>query len=94
MPIKMDYYKKAMDYLDKPDKYLIFSDDIEWCKQNFIGDEFVFIDEKDYISLFLMSYCESHVIANSSFSWWGAWLNSNHGKLRPGSERLLGSNLA
>lgn len=82
-PQEMSYYRKAMDYLDKPDKYLIFSDDLEWCKKNFIGDEFVFIDEKDYICLFLMSYCGSHIIANSSFSFWGAYLSGSDDVVAP-----------
>jgi len=69
----MDYYKNAIDMLPKDLKILIFSDDLEWCKQNFIGDRFVFIDEIDYISMYLakMKY---NIIASSSFSWWGAWL--------------------
>ena len=52
----------------------MFSDDLPWCKENFTGERFVFIDEKDYISLILMARCDHSVIANSSFSWWGAWL--------------------
>ena len=61
--------------------YLIFSNDIEWCKKNFIGNQFIFIEgEKDYIDLWLMSLCKNNIIANSSFSWWGAWLNTNSDK--------------
>lgn len=74
-PLTMDYYYKAMEVI-KADKFLIFSDDIPWCKENFIGDQFVFVeDEPDYNSLILMSLCYDNIIANSSFSWWGAWLN-------------------
>jgi hypothetical protein len=74
-PLTMDYYNKAMELI-KADKFLIFSDDISWCKDNFIGDQFVFVeDESDYKSLILMSLCYDNIIANSSFSWWGAWLN-------------------
>ncbi len=77
----MDYYNKCMNVIGEVDKYLIFSDDLEWCKQNFIGDKFVFIEnEKDYVELFLQSKCNHNIIASSSFSWWGAYLNNNVNK--------------
>ena len=72
----IEYYHKAIETL-KPfnvERFLVFSDDLPWCKENFTGERFVFIDEKDYISLILMARCDHSVIANSSFSWWGAWL--------------------
>jgi hypothetical protein len=78
--LNMQYYNEAMDMVGA-DKYLIFSDDIEWCKQNFIGNQFMFVTgELDYIDLYLMSLCYHNIIANSSFSWWGAWLNKYEGK--------------
>ena len=62
-------------------KFLIFSDDITWCKKNFIGDSFIFIEnEVDFIDMYLMSMCINNIIANSTFSWWGAWLNKNKNK--------------
>ncbi len=77
----MDYYKKGMDVIGNVDKYLIFSDDLDWCKQNFIGDNFIFIEnEKDYVELFLQSKCNHNIISSSSFSWWGAYLNNNVNK--------------
>jgi len=76
----LDYYNKAIEMMDV-DLFLIFSDDIEWCKKNFIGDKFIFIDKNtDYIDIWLMSLCDNNIIANSSFSWWGAWLNKNPDK--------------
>jgi len=72
----LSYYEKAMDIIDA-DKYLVFSDDIEWCKENFIGDKFIFINDKDYVEMFLMSKCKDNIICGSSFSWWGSWLNKN-----------------
>jgi hypothetical protein len=57
--------------------YLIFSDDIDWCKEIF-GEEFVFIEgNNQYEDLCLMSLCKHNIISNSSYSWWAAWLNSN-----------------
>jgi len=73
----MDYYQKGMDEIGPVDRYLIFSDDLEWCKQNFIGDKFTFIEnEKDYVEIFLQSKCNHNIISSSSFSWWGAYLNN------------------
>jgi hypothetical protein len=73
----MDYYNKALSLLPQDMQVLIFSDDLAWCKQNFIGERFVFIDEIDYIALYLMSKMKYHINANSSFSWWGAWLSES-----------------
>jgi hypothetical protein len=75
-----NYYKKAIDMIPS-EYYMIFSDDINWCKQNFIGSKFVFSEGRspvEDLSLFLS--CENAIIANSSFSWWGAWLNKNPSK--------------
>jgi len=62
---------------------LIFSDDLNWCRENFIGERFVFVDEIDYISLYLMSKMKYHICANSTFSWWGAWLSENDEAIVP-----------
>lgn len=77
-----EYYNKSIEELDSiTEVFIIFSDDIAWCKKHFIGNKFVFIEnEKDYIELFLMSFCNNNIISNSSFSWWGAWLNKNKSK--------------
>jgi hypothetical protein len=75
-PCTVKYYEKALTNFQG--NVLVFSDDIEWCKKTFIGDRFIFVNGNlDYQELFLMSMCENNIIANSSFSWWGAWLNTN-----------------
>lgn len=75
----LKYYKKAIKLMTSkyPDAiFLVFSDDIDFCKQQFKGDNFYFIsNSEDYIDLYLMSLCKHNIICNSSFSWWGAWLN-------------------
>jgi hypothetical protein len=82
----MEYFNNAAKEIGKVDQYLIFSDDIEWCKVNFTGlnwfdKQMYFVsNEKDYIELFLMSKCTHNICSNSSFSWWGAWLNQNENK--------------
>lgn len=84
------YYKKAINYLEKTVRnkldYYVFSDDMEYAKQLF-GEEnnfhYVFGNEGDdnWMDMCLMSMCKHNIIANSSFSFWGAYLNSNEQKI-------------
>ncbi len=77
----IDYYKKALSLIGDCKNIVVFSDDIPWCKENLTFDNIIFIEgNKDYEDLWLMSLCEHNIIANSSFSWWGAWLNENKNK--------------
>ena len=63
--------------------FLVFSDDIEWCKLNFNKkntgiDNYLFIErQSSEEDLILMSLCANNIICNSTFSWWAAWLNKN-----------------
>ncbi len=83
----IEYYKNAINYINEhvtDPMFYIFSDDIFWCKKNFYFlKEKVFIDDtKSAIDdLELMKQCKHNIIANSSFSWWGAWLNKNEKKI-------------
>jgi hypothetical protein len=79
----MDYYNKAISMLPKDLKILVFSDDLEWCKQNFIGERFVFIDEIDYIALYLMGKMKHNINSSSTFSWWGAWMGNPETVIAP-----------
>ena len=79
-PCSLEYYQEAISKF-KDSLFLIFSDDIEWCKSNFIGDNFLFLENNSPgEDLCLMSLCNDNIIANSSFSWWGSWLNNNKEK--------------
>jgi hypothetical protein len=82
----LSYYNNAMNLMKgnlvSPEFY-IFSDDIAWCEQHLDGLEcpMHFISgNTDFEDLFLMSNCQHQIIANSSFSWWAAWLNPNRDK--------------
>lgn len=77
--VSMDYYKKAMSFF-KGCSFLLFSDDIEWCKSEETFQECTIIEGSDSNSMYLMSKCNHNIIANSSFSWWSAWLNNNPNK--------------
>ena len=78
----IDYYKDSVKMLGDDSVYLIFSDDINWCKENlnFIKNKFFVDNLSDYEEIYLMSLCNNNIIANSTFSWWGAWLNQNPNK--------------
>jgi hypothetical protein len=89
----LEYYKNALSQLPNDLKVLVFSDDLRWCKQNFIGERFVFIDEIDYISVYIMSKMKHHVIANSSFSWWGAWMSEHNDKIVIAPKKWFGTNI-
>jgi hypothetical protein len=91
IPQTIEYYNNALSLLPNDMKVLIFSDDIKWCRENFIGERYVFIDEIDYISIYLMSKMNHHIIANSSFSWWGAWLSEYENKIIIAPKNWFGS---
>lgn len=83
-----EYYRKAIAFIsrkvEKP-VYFIFSDDLEWARKNIKLDNATYVNwnrgEESFKDMLLMSQCKHNIIANSSFSWWGAWLNSNPGKI-------------
>jgi hypothetical protein len=82
------YYRDAMDRMRhdlKNPVFIFFSDDLGWCKRYFDKLDCSFADEQewkdDFLQLYLMSRCNHQIIANSSFSWWGAWLNQNDRKI-------------
>jgi hypothetical protein len=82
--VGMDYYQKAMDLFPEGTLFVIFSDRIQWCKQHFkdIKRPMVFIEDQDHLSdFFLMSILKHHIIGNSSYSWWAAYLNTNPEKI-------------
>lgn len=92
---EIEYYYNALEKISDTEMIVVFSDDIEWCKDTFKLRNIFFVEnEKDYIELFLMSKCKNNIIANSSFSWWGAWLNNNPSKIVVGPKKWFGSNLS
>jgi hypothetical protein len=84
--LDMNYYKKSIEEMKKNGvkKFFIVSDDIDWCKIKFIGNEFYFSKNKvDIEDLFFMSLFKNAIIANSSFSWWGAYLGEEKNVICP-----------
>lgn len=78
------YYERAIGRMKElvPDaKFFFFSNDTAWVKEHYSGPDYVTVEGNDedtgYADMYLMSRCRHHIIANSSFSWWGAWLNAD-----------------
>lgn len=92
--LDISYYQQAIETVlqQHPDAvFYFFSDDIEWVKENFAIPGAVFVSRyhsrTHFEDLHLMSLCKHNIIANSSFSWWGAWLNNNAGKMVIGPKK-------
>lgn len=85
----LDYYNKAVEYIAEKVKdphFYIFSDDTKWAEENLTINHVVTVISGIYTKtgfddLRVMSMCKNHIIANSSFSWWGAWLSKHHDKI-------------
>lgn len=81
----LNYYNKAINLINEKYEnihFFVFSDDIEWTKKNLKINKTTYIEHIciPHEDMFLMSLCKHNIIANSSFSWWGAWLNQNKKK--------------
>jgi len=90
-PLKLDHYKKTLQLLKEKLSYFdvfVFTDDVKWAQKHLvdvIAPQSMTMISNPYLEdseeLILMSSCHHHIIANSSFSWWGAWLNDKPGKM-------------
>jgi hypothetical protein len=77
----ISYYQNAINIINNYDYIFVFSDDINWCKLNLNFPNMIFVENQGEIDdLYMMSLCKNNIISNSSFSWWGAWLNENGDK--------------
>jgi Glycosyl transferase family 11 len=85
----LTYYEQAIKHIKKTQSNIqlfIFSDDLAWCKSNIKFDEPIYFVEHNqnqeaHLDMILMSHCKHNIIANSSFSWWAAYLNKNYEKI-------------
>lgn len=85
---QLPYYQNAIAEMNKKlnqPSYYVFSDDMAWVKENLPLKNVVYIDwnkgEDSWQDMMLMSRCRHHIICNSTFSWWGAWLNPREDKI-------------
>jgi len=87
----LEYYKEAIQRINSltssKNTFFLFSDDLEWMNKHFKGliSDYVLVNHNQKIhdseEMFLMSLCNHNIIANSSFSWWGGWLNQAEDKI-------------
>lgn len=85
----LKYYEKGINYISEfieQPTFFIFSDDLAWARENIkLKHRTIFVGHNnalnDFEDLRLISFCKHQIIANSTFSWWGAWLNSNPEKI-------------
>ena len=97
-----EYYKRAIEYvagkIQNP-HFFFFSDDIQWCRENLseLTDKYSFVEnnnpQDNYVDMQLMSCCKHNIIAHSSFSWWGAWLNRNPDRIVVAPYKWVNSNV-
>ena len=83
--LSLEYYQKALSAFPTG-QVIVFSDDPKWCfEQNIFKDDRFLISENtnQYVDMCLMTLCKRHIIANSSFSWWGAWLSKSEHVIAP-----------
>lgn len=79
----LSYFETALSLFNNVDLIIVISDDINWCKSNLssLNYKIKYIDnEPDHICMNIMRYCKNNIISNSTFGWWGAWLNTNSDK--------------
>lgn len=84
--LDLEYYYKAIEYISNRvnnPHFFIFSDEPNWVKENFKIDFPFYLSENNSpeTDLYLITNCKHNIVANSSFSWWGAWLNINQNKI-------------
>jgi hypothetical protein len=82
----LEYYFEGLSHMPDDIPVMVFSDGIEWCKEQeiFQGDRFIFAEGNNTgVDLCLQSFCSYHIIANSSFSWWGSWLAKSKKTVAP-----------
>ena len=81
--LSLKYYDDALSHFESDRNVIVFSDDPTWCQEQklFSDDRFLISENTDNrVDLCLMSLCNDFIIANSSYSWWGAWLSANKDK--------------
>lgn len=75
------YYTEAMNQFNKSETcFVVTTDDLEWCMENLKADHIIFSSDRYDLDLCIQSRCDHHIISNSTFSWWAAWLGQNPNK--------------
>jgi hypothetical protein len=86
------YYDRTIRFFPPNTTFVVCSDNLEFCRRKFCGPSFVFIDGVlPIVDLLVMSGCDAHIVANSTFSWWSAWLDAREDKTVLAPRRWFGS---
>lgn len=81
-PLDISYFDHCINKIDKYENIFVFSDDLNWAKENLKYKNIIFIDNlEDYEELWMISLCRTNIMSNSTFSWWGSFLNTNPNKV-------------
>ncbi|WP_158989244.1 alpha-1,2-fucosyltransferase [Mucilaginibacter sp. L196] len=95
------YFQKAIDLIEKSvnnPRFFVFSNDFPWIKDNLTMKNVAYVDcnvkENSWKDMYMMTLCKHNIISNSSFSWWGAWLNKNPDKLVISPTRFLRNDIS
>lgn len=79
--LSMKYYEDALQHMPDLDGLFVFSDDIKWCKEHFVSDTIQFVEGNAFTQMYLMTQMKHLILSNSTFAWWGAYLNDKGGKI-------------
>jgi len=91
---ELDYYYNAMSLFDENTLFVVFSDDIQWCKHN-LKKNVVFVEnDRTEQDLYLMSLCDNHIVSNSTFGWWGSIMSNNRQSKTIAPKKWFGSSYA
>ena len=88
-----DYYINCLNEISPKGKILVFSDDLNWCKENFTEDKYIHVNLDHHFCLYMMTKVKNIIISNSTFSWWGAWLNTRVDKTVYAPKQWFGDTL-
>lgn len=89
--ISLEYIEESLKVIGDYSTVFVFSDDHDFVKHNLNFSSVIFVDEpEDYLELWLMGLCQNHIISNSTFSWWGVFLNKNKNKKIVAPSRWFG----
>lgn len=94
--VSQNYLDKAVSYFNDKYHFLVFSDDIDWCKSNWGEDDrfTYFHSGSHFVDFCAMSFCHHHIISNSSFSWWSSYLSNNKNKKIIAPQKWFGPGFA
>ena len=79
--VSVSYLKESLRHVPKSSYIFVFSDDKNWVYNNLKFDNIIFVNEEDYMELWMMSMCQNNILSNSSFSWWASFINKNKNKV-------------